>query len=101
MTESFPSRNGKHATAAWESTRRSLEPHFYANIDGVSKDEFVNVLYEYYYTTENKLESAILYGPLEWYILFSNVYRCGSLNSCAVVPSCSHARIYLIRMYVM
>ena len=37
-----------------------------ANSDGeVSKDEFVNFLYEYFFTTENKLGSAILYGPLE------------------------------------
>ena len=30
----------------------------------ISKDEFINYHYEYYYTTENKLNSKILYGPL-------------------------------------
>ena len=36
------------------------------NNDGkISKDEFVKFLYEYYFTAENKLGSAILYGPLE------------------------------------
>ena len=36
-----------------------------ANSDGkVTKDEFVNYHYEFFFTTENKLNSAILYGPL-------------------------------------
>ena len=36
------------------------------NSDGkISMEEFVNFHYEYYLTTENKLGSAILYGPLE------------------------------------
>ena len=35
-----------------------------ANSDGkVTQEEFVNYHYEYYYTTENKLNSKILYGP--------------------------------------
>ena len=36
------------------------------NSDGkISMEEFVNFHYEYYFTAENKLGSAILYGPLE------------------------------------
>ena len=36
------------------------------NSDGkISMEEFVNFHYEYYYTAENKLGSAVLYGPLE------------------------------------
>ena len=36
------------------------------NSDGkISMEEFLNFHYEYYFTTENKLGSAILYGPLE------------------------------------
>ena len=36
------------------------------NSDGkISMKEFVNFHYEYYYTAENKLGSAVLYGPLE------------------------------------
>ena len=36
------------------------------NGDGkISKEEFVNYHYEYYFTTENKLNSSVLYGPLE------------------------------------
>ena len=35
------------------------------NKDGViSEDEFLNYHYEYFCSTENKLNSAILYGPL-------------------------------------
>ena len=30
----------------------------------IGKDEFVNYHYEYFYTAENKLNSAILFGPL-------------------------------------
>jgi len=37
-----------------------------ANSDGVvSKEEFMNFVYEFYCTGENKLGSAILYGPLD------------------------------------
>ena len=37
-----------------------------ANSDGVvSKEEFVNFQFEYFFTDENKLGSAILYGPLD------------------------------------
>ena len=36
-----------------------------ADEDGkISQEEFVNYHYEYFYSTENKLNSAILYGPL-------------------------------------
>ena len=36
-----------------------------ANSDGkISKEEFVNYHYEYWFTTENTLNSEILYGPL-------------------------------------
>ena len=36
------------------------------NSDGkISKEEFLSFHYEYYFTAENKLGSAILYGPLE------------------------------------
>ena len=36
-----------------------------ANSDGkVTLDEFVNYHHEFFYTSENKLNSAILYGPL-------------------------------------
>ena len=36
------------------------------NSDGkISMEEFVNFQYEFYFTAENKLGSAILYGPLE------------------------------------
>ena len=35
------------------------------NGDGkISKEEFVNYHYEFFFTTENKLNSAILYGPI-------------------------------------
>lgn len=35
------------------------------NGDGkISKQEFVNYHYEFFFTTENKLNSAILYGPI-------------------------------------
>ena len=37
-----------------------------ANSDGiVSKEEFINFVCEYYFTTDNKLGSAIMFGPLE------------------------------------
>jgi len=36
------------------------------NSDGeISKEEFWNFQYEFYFTAENQLGSAILYGPLE------------------------------------
>ena len=36
------------------------------NGDGkISKEEFVNFHHEFYFTAENKLQSSILYGPLE------------------------------------
>ena len=39
------------------------------NSDGVvSKEEFLNFHYEFYFTAENKLGSAILYGPYEWFL---------------------------------
>ena len=38
------------------------------NSDGiVSKEEFVNFVYEYFNTAENKFGSAIMLGPLKWF----------------------------------
>ena len=48
----------EHARASFDAMDK--------NSDGkISKEEFVNFLYEYYLTDENKLGSAILYGPLD------------------------------------